>query len=191
LAEEGLGRQNAAEKLLAETVEIRKRRLKEGHIQTLQALAHLARVRLGLGKAREAAICGVEIIRHWKFQKRGVRTVQLTVNEESVDALESVFAGRAKPSTCKDLLQALLGQLDILAWKNDYLRAHVSCLLGEATCELSGTTQHPAEVRYSGVAMIDSGLKVLESNPSIPARILEENRTRRQRWQQSAAMVPK
>ena len=99
----------------------------------------------------------------------------------SIDALESVFTGRAKPSTCKDLLQALFGQLKILAWKTDYLKAHVECLLGEAQCELSTTTPYPAEVRVSRDRHDGSPEKEETStpNPSTPPRILEEDRSNR------------
>jgi tetratricopeptide (TPR) repeat protein/tRNA A-37 threonylcarbamoyl transferase component Bud32 len=191
LAEEGLGHLEAAEKLLLEALEIRRKRLGEGHSQTLETLSHLARVSLALGKARESATYCAEIIRH-----RGKRD---PLKAEAIDALQAMLEGRPRPAPDQVDLGSLSSQLDWLAWKIDWFRAHVSSLLGESWCE-KGIVAIPgafmkaarpampvAEARPGGIAKMAGALYALESNPSTPPRILEEDRARVRRWQAPAA----
>jgi tetratricopeptide (TPR) repeat protein len=188
LAEEGLGHLVAAEALLTEAYAVRHGNLSEGHSQTLQVRWHLARVSLALGKARAAAMYSWDILRFYQKVRTETaleRKFPGRTGTGAVEALEQVFAGRAGPATCKDLLGALETQLRWLAWESDWFRTHVFCLEGEVWCQTSPTSADPGAVFNSGRSMIEQGIRLLESNPSTPRRILDENRSRLERCREA------
>jgi serine/threonine protein kinase/tetratricopeptide (TPR) repeat protein len=191
LAEEGLGHLEAAEALLTEAYTLRHGNLSEGHSQTLQVRWHLARVSLALGKTRAAATHSWDILRFYQYLWRKTGSEERVPGRTgtgAVEALEQVFAGRAGPTTCGDLLGPLEVSLRGLAWEKDWFRNHVSCLEGEVRCQTGPTSADPAAGLHVGRVMIESGVRLLESNPSTPRRILEEDRSRLERYR--AAPTP-
>jgi hypothetical protein len=190
LAEEGLGHLEAAEKLLAATLEIRARHYKEGHSQTLQALAHMARVSLALGKPREVARCCGEIIRFGG--KKATFSIGKTfrpppLDAEALAALEAVFAGRGEMSAKDDRLGTLSQQLNWLAWKTDWLRAYVGVLWAETWLGLSRTSAKPAEFLSVSSPLIESSAKAMEDSPTTPPRFLDDARARLARYREAVA----
>jgi tetratricopeptide (TPR) repeat protein len=184
LAEEGLGHLEAAEALLTEAYAVRHRNLTEGHSQILQVRGHLARVSLALGKARAAATYSWDILRFYQKLRNEVGLEHKSPGRAgagAAEALEQVFAGRSAPSTCQDLLGPLDSQLRWLAWESDWFRNHVTCLEGEVWCQTSPTSTDPGAVFKTGRSMMERGARLLESTPSTPRRILEEDRSRLER----------
>jgi hypothetical protein len=191
LTEEGLGHLENAESLLLKSHATLKRELGDGHRMTRRAVAHLGRICMERGKTDEG-VGWLRILLTTGVARTGKGIAQPTGHPVATlrgvpdinffgDALE----GKGDPRTREALLRELGTPLDWLMWRKDWLRAHVSALVGELSLhrELAKETDpyRVDDIVAKGSAIIRSAVKTMEGNAATPPRFLEEQRARLKR----------
>jgi hypothetical protein len=168
LAEEGLGRLEAAEKHLLRAQAIRKRQLGEGHALTRRADIHLARICLAQGKQAEA-VAWFRFLLAYETDPSG-RPTSRPADLPSLDHLGDALSGKGDPASCEQLVAELSRNIQWLTWESDWMRHYVMALQAEAWLRIGEREKGDA------VALINNAISALESNKATPSHILDQAR---------------
>ena len=169
LSEEGLGNLDVAEPMIRKAYEVRRDKLGPKIFMTHEVLASLIRVEYALGKLGEAARLARVLIANPTSERGPAVAAKLP----SVEALIAALAGEGDPDAVMTALNRLRKATGSAIRKDDWMGAHLSCLLLECLYRVG----KPPETQDAFQILI----KVLESNSSTPPRILAEDRARADR----------
>jgi tetratricopeptide (TPR) repeat protein/tRNA A-37 threonylcarbamoyl transferase component Bud32 len=138
LAEEGLGRLEAAEKLLLRSHTIRKNSLGDGHGLTRRAACYLGRVCLAQGKQDEAVawfrkLMGAGVVRTGTgLAMPAEHRTPEPPGLADLGQLGEALSGKGDPGVRRQLLNELKMTVEWLTWQSDWLRRYVDVLRVEA-----------------------------------------------------------
>jgi serine/threonine protein kinase len=181
LAEEGLGRLDAAEALLRKAHTTYRKQLGEKHGLRLRATMHLGRVCMARGKT-ETAVAWLRALIDGggikSLEGGPSRPIEQIPTAADINHLGDALSGKADPKTSVALLQLLSRNLEWLAWRSDWLGVYVKSLVYDAACRLNGTSEEQARRTKEALGVTRHAVGVMESNPATPPRILKETRAR-------------
>ncbi len=184
LAEEGLGRLDAANALLRKAYALRKNKLGDGHGLTRRAAAHLSRVYMANGKTDEAirwlrVLMTAGVVRTGRgIARPGVNSTREPPGLADINLLGDALSGKALPHISNELLYELNLTLDWLLWRSDWLRAYVRYRLFESTSRLVGMSEEENFQRIrEALGATRFAISLMEANSTTPPRFLDEART--------------
>jgi len=172
LAEEGLGHLDVAEPLTRKAYEARRAAFGPKVFMTRAVLASLLRIELALGKTKEAAAAGCELIASNSNQIGGGQ------QPPTVEALADALTGKGDPGVAvtdlNKLRKAAVGRLTL---PHDWMQPHLGCIVVE---RMYSSGKPPEDVDA-----FEFFLKALESNKATPPHILAEDRAADERIRRS------
>jgi eukaryotic-like serine/threonine-protein kinase len=178
LAEEGLGHLDVAEPLTRKAYEARRAAFGPKVFITRAVLASLLRIELALGKTKEAAAAGRELIATNSGQIGGGQ------QPPSVEALAEALTGTSDPGVAvTDLNKLRKAAVGRLTPPDDWMQPHLGCIVLE---RMYSSGKPPDEANA-----FDTFLKALESNKATPPQILAEDRARAERIRRGLPALPR
>jgi tetratricopeptide (TPR) repeat protein len=195
LAEEESGHLDIAEAHLRKAHPLRKKQLGDGHGLTRRAAMYLGRVCLAQGKTDEAVawlrvLLTAGVVRNGGIARTGDPS-QERPGLADMSLLGEALAGKGDVDTGVKLLNELQRTLEWLAWRSDWLRAHVSALRYEFSTRIEGVPEKQISWSFKeAIGATNETLRIMKANPTTPPRILAETRARLKRLTEEDAKRP-